>query len=210
MPGLSVWFVPRDGNIFTKTMQELINDEIPRQFYLPEGKVNSFIPHVTVTSEIDTKIADAPQEWLDKLEFPEFKQEHNEVLIELDTIEAEDPFFRKCNIAVADNKNLRTACAIVRKAAGLDEDFAHDAKQYRPHMSLLYADIPAEDVKKKVPLIETKIGFAVGDVFACCGGSLCLGGNLVLVDTTKPIDHWDVIAKRETSWVVWKATRNLL
>jgi 2'-5' RNA ligase len=210
MPGLSLWFVPREGNIFTKTMQELIDDEVPRQFYLPEGKVYSFAPHVTVTSDIDTKIADAPQEWLDKLDFPVFKQEHNEILIELDQVQAEEPFFRKCNISVSENTNLRTACAIARKAAGLSEEFAQDKEQYRPHMSLLYADLPTEDVKKKVPLIETKIGFAVGDVFACCGGSLCLGGELVLVDTTKPIHEWNVIARRIVPWVVWRATRNLL
>jgi 2'-5' RNA ligase len=210
MPGLSLWLVPREGNPFTKTVQELINDEVPRQFYLPDGKVHSFIPHVTVTSEIDVKIADAPQEWLDKLEFPNFKKEHNEVLIELDHIQAEDPFFRKCNIAVSEDANLRTTCAIARKAAGLSEEFARDPKQYRPHMSLLYADIPTEDVKKKVPLIETKFGFAVGDIFACCGGSLSLGGELVLVDTTKPIEEWNIIAKRDTPWAVWKASRTLL
>lgn len=210
MPGLSLWFVPREGNIFTKTMQELIDDEVPRQFYLPEGKKYSFLPHVTVTSDIDAKIAEAPQEWLDKLDFPHFKQEHNEVLIELDEVQAEDPFFRKCNISVSENANLRTVCGIARKAAGLSEDFAQSKEQFRPHMSLLYADLPTEDVKKKVPLIETKIGFAVGDIFACCGGSLCLGGELVLVDTTKPIPEWNVIAKRVIPWVVWKASRSLL
>lgn len=210
MPGLSLWFVPREGNPFTKTVQGLISDEIPRQFYLPDGKVNTFAPHVTVTSDIDEKIRDSAQDWLDKLDFPEFKQEHNEVLIELDTVEAEDPFFRKCNISVTDNANLRTVCAIGRKAAGLDEEFAHNTTKFRPHLSLLYADIDTADVKKKVPLIETKIGFHIGDIFACCGGSLCLGGSLVLVDTTKPIDEWKTIASRETPWVVWKATRNLL
>ena len=205
-----MWFVPRQNNPFTKTVQELIDEEIPRQFYLPDGKVHSFAPHVTVTSEIDEKIKDTAQEWLDKLEFPDFKQEHNEVLIELDTVQAEDPFFRKCNISVSEDANLRNVCATARKAAGLSEDFAHDKTKFRPHMSLLYAEIPTEDVKKKIPLIETKIGFAIGDIFACCGGSLCLGGSLVIVDTTGPIDQWKTIATRETPWVVWKATRNLL
>lgn len=62
----------------------------------------------------------------------------------------------------------------------------------------------------KVPLIEMKIGFAFGDIFACCGGALCLGSWIVLVDTSKPVKEWKTVAKRETPWAVWRATRALL
>ena len=95
-----------------------------------------------------------------------------------------------------------------RREAGLEEEFAQ--KEYRPHFSLLYADVPTKDVKAKIPLIEMKIGFALGDLFACCGGTLCMGGNIVLVDTRKEIEEWSVIAKRETPWAMWRATRGLL
>ncbi len=55
-----------------------------------------------------------------------------------------------------------------------------------------------------------KIGFAIGDIFACCGGTLCMGGYLVLVDTNKPIKEWQPVAKREVPWVMWRATHNLI
>lgn len=209
MGGISLWLIPHDDKPFVKTVQELISETIPRQF---DAKTHSFAPHVTVTSDISEEALEGkfPQEWLDSLPFDELKlkNEHNEVLIELDTVEAEDPFFRKMNIACKENENLRKLCALCRRESGLSEDFA--AKEYRPHLSLLYADIPTKDVKAKIPLIEMKIGFAFGDLFACCGGALCLGGSMVLVDTRKDIEEWSVIARRETPWAMWRATRGLL
>ncbi|KAK4631918.1 2',3'-cyclic-nucleotide 3'-phosphodiesterase [Fulvia fulva] len=209
MGGLSLWLIPHDDKPFVKTMQELISETIPRQF---DAKTHSFQPHVTVTSDIseDAMKGKSPQEWLDSLLLDELKlkNEHNEVLLELDTIEAEDPFFRKMNIALKDNENLRKLVALCRRESGLDEAFAQ--KEYRPHFSLLYSDIPTKDVKAKVPLIEMKIGFALGDLFACCGGALCLGGSMVLVDTRKEIEEWSVMATRVTPWAMWRATRGLL
>ncbi|CAK3796908.1 2, 3 -cyclic-nucleotide 3 -phosphodiesterase [Lecanosticta acicola] len=220
MPGYSLWLVPRSDNPFNKTAQELISDTVPRNFVSPE-KTNHFIPHVTLTSEIDPEkvlAGKSPQEWLDSLSMPEeFKcgLEVNEVLLQLDTVEAEEPFFRKMNIALKQNDNLSKLAALCRqKAVLLDAD---DAKaqtwvksDYRPHLSLFYGDVPTREVQSKVPLVEMKIGFAFGDLFACCGGALCLGGEMVLVDTTKAINEWEIIARRETPWATWRATRNLL
>ena len=96
MPGLSLWLVPHDDKPFTKTVQELISESIPRQF---DAKTHNFAPHVTVTSDISEEALEgkSPQEWLDSLAIDELKlkNEHNEVLLELNTIEAEDPFFRE-------------------------------------------------------------------------------------------------------------------
>lgn len=159
MPGLSLWLIPDDNNPFTKTAQELISDTVPRQFTL--SKQHDFQPHVTVTPDIDSETLNnkTPQEWLNDLPLPEFKKEHNEVKLELDHLEAEDPFFRKLNIAVEQNSNLTLLVTACRKAAGLEE---FKEGEYRPHLSLLYADTPTGEVKNKVPLIEMKIGFAFG------------------------------------------------
>ena len=162
MPGLSLWLVPYDTSPFTKTTQELISETVPKQFDLE--KPHTFPPHVTITSDIPEEALQGkqPQEWLDSVELPsEFKKEHNEVLLELDTVEAEDPFFRKMNIALKENENLRKLVAACRKEAGLEADnFAKS--EYRPHLSLLYAELPTKDVRNKVALIEMKIGFAFG------------------------------------------------
>lgn len=209
---LSLWLVPKETNPFTKTAQELISETVPRNF-VADNEIQNFPPHVTVTGELDADKAfggKSPQEWLDALDFSSYRPEKNEVLLELDTVEAEDPFFRKMNIALKDNDNLRQVSALCRREAGLDE--AWSKNEYRPHLSLFYGDVPTQQVKSKVPLIEMKIGFAFGDLFACCGGALCLGGSLVVVDTRKPIREWHeaIVAKRETPWAMWRATRNLI
>ena len=212
---MSLWLVPHEGNPFTKTIQEFISDTVPANFS-PSHEIHKFSPHVTVTSGIDYEkvLGDgSPQEWLDNLQLPDFKAESDEVVLELDSIEAEDPFYRKMNIALKDNGNLTKLATSCRREAVLDDEEKAQAwarNEYRPHLSLLYADLPTQDVKSKVPLIEMKIGFAIGDLFACCGGTLCMGGHLVLVDTSKPVDQWKPVAKRETPWAMWRATRNLI
>lgn len=209
---LSLWLVPKETSPFTKTAQELISETVPRNF-VADNDIQHFPPHVTVTGELDADKAfggKSPQEWLDGLDFSSYQPEKNEVLLELDTVEAEESFFRKMNIALKDNANLRKVSGQCRKEAGLDE--AWSKNEYRPHLSLFYGDIPTQQVKSKVPLIEMKIGFAFGDLFACCGGALCLGGYMVVVDTRKPIQEWHeaIVAKRETPWAMWRATRNLI
>jgi len=205
---LSLWLVPRDDSPFTKATQELISDTVPRNF-LANDKVQSFPPHVTVTSGISLENT-SPQQWLDGLDLSGFQPQDNEVVLQLDRVEAEDPFFRKMNIALEDNANLTHLVALSRTSAGLDEEFAKNG--FRPHLSLFYGDVPTSEVKQKAPLIEMKIGFTYGDLFACCGGALCLGGYLVLVDTSKPIQDWhaSIVARRETPWATWRASRSLL
>lgn len=144
----SLWFIPLNNNPFTKTARELISDTVPRQF-LSEDKYNIFEPHVTITSDVDIG-SQSPQEWLDALQLPDFKPEHDEVILELDSVEVEDPFFRKMNVKLSDNANLKKVAAICReKGTGVGEAEAKKwaEGEYRPHMSLLYADIPTSEVK---------------------------------------------------------------
>ncbi|USW58462.1 Putative cyclic phosphodiesterase, 2',3'-cyclic-nucleotide 3'-phosphodiesterase [Septoria linicola] len=204
---LSLWFVLRKGNPFEKTAQELISDTIPNLF-LSKDQIQEFPPHVTVASGIEVPNGKSPQEWLDSLDTSEFRSQHNEVKLELDEVQSEDPFFRKLNIALKDNDNLNKFASAVRSSAGLSEPEGG----YRPHFSLFYADTPTKEVKNKQALIEMKIGFAIGDLFACCGGALCIGGSMVLVDTSRPIKEWKdaVVAERETEWTQWRITRNLV
>ena len=210
---MSLWLVPREQNPFTTTMQELISDTVPRNF---TQQTYNFTTHVLVTSDIYSQktLGDkSAQEWLDSIELPAFKAEHDEVVLTLDTVEAEDDFYRKMNISVKDDVNLKKLAVVCRQAAtsgGEEKAQAWAQQEYRPCFPLLYGDIPTKESQGKVPLIEMKIGFAIGDIFACCGGTLCMGGFLVLVDTSKPIDQWEPIAKRETPWTMWRATHNLI
>jgi 2'-5' RNA ligase len=165
---LSLWFILKDGNPFQKTAQELISSTVPNLLLSPD-QIHSFPPHVTITSGIELPAGQSPQEWLDSIDCTEYQPNQNEVVLELDELQAEDPFFRKCNVALKADANLKKFAAQCRRAAGL-EDENWIAHEYRPHFSLLYADIPTKDVKNKLALIEMKLGFAVGELFACCGG----------------------------------------
>lgn len=223
----SLWLVPHTDNPFDKEVQELIADTIPGNFSKSLKERHKFITHVTLTSDIDPAktfeaAGQSPQEWLDGLSLPVFRKEHDEVTLELDHVEAGDPFFRKLVIEVNQNKNLTKLAARCRRDAvltpsadGKDGDANEQTAQkwaeteYLPHMSLMYADLPTKDVKNKLALIELQIGYGLGSLFACCGGTFCFGGNLVLVDTSKPISEWKPIAQRETPWVNWRMSRNL-
>lgn len=210
---MSLWLIPHDGNPFTKSMKEFITDEVPKQF--DQGK-QTVGPHIVVTSDINAdKVTggNSAQEWLDSIKFPDFHSEHNEVVLELDEIQADDDYYRKMNISVKGNDNLKKLAAACRRdAVSQDEEKAQKWAQneFQPCFTLLYADLPTREVANKAALIEMKLGFAIGDIFACCGGTLCMGGYLVLVDTSKSIDQWTAIAKRETPWIMWRASRGLL
>ena len=210
---MSLWLVPHGHNPFTKAVKELISDEVPKQFDKPKQNVT---PHVILTSDVDIdKVSGgkSPQEWLDSVQLPEFKAEFSEVVVELNAVEADDDFYRKMNISVKNEANLDKLAAVCRQAGvGASEEKAKAWAQsnFHPCLTLLYADISTREAQNKVALIEMKIGFAIGDIFACCGGTLCMGGHLVLVDTSKPVDQWEPVAKRETPWVMWRASRELL
>ncbi|SMR45301.1 unnamed protein product [Zymoseptoria tritici ST99CH_3D1] len=209
---LSLWFMVKQGNPFEKTSQELISTTIPN-LLLPADQIRPFPPHITITSGIELPSSGkSPQEWLDSIDCTPYSPQQNEVLLELDELVAEDPSFRKCNIALKENANLRSFAATCRKAAGFEDAEAWARDEYRPHFSLLYADIPTKEVRAKLALIEMKIGFAVGDLFACCGGALCLGGSMVLVDTGRPVVEWkdSIVATRETPFTMWRVTKALV
>lgn len=221
----SIWLIPREGAPFTKEVQELITSTVPDNYTALLKERNSFIPHVTVTSGIDPKktweaSGQSPQEWFDSLSLPEFKKEHDEVILELDHLEAGEKFYKTIYIDINENDNLKKLTARIRREAvlvpsgGNADDAEKTAqewakKDFSPHMSLMYADIPQAEIKKRIPLIELQLGFSLGSLFACCGGTLSQGGDMVLVDTSKPISEWKPIALRETPWAMWKMTHNL-
>lgn len=214
MTGSSLWLIaPSDDNPFNKSLEDLICNALPSNF--PHAPKNSFIPHVTITSDIDPAktYASAPQEWLDGLQLPEFQKETNEVMIELEMLEAGEPFFKKVTIKARKDANLIQMATKCRKQSLLlSESIASTwaEKEYLPHLSLFYGDVPQSEVQKKIPLIELQLGFELGSLFDCCGGTLAMGAKLVLVDTSKEIKDWNVIAQRDCPWVMWKMARGLI
>ncbi|OQV11269.1 hypothetical protein CLAIMM_15130 [Cladophialophora immunda] len=215
MPGSSLWLVARkDDEPFNKSLKELIGSTLPSDF--PHAPKRNFIPHVTITSDIDpskTYGSSSPQEWLDGLSLPEFKKESNEVNVELEQLEAGEPFFKKVTLRAAKNANLlKLAAACRQQGLVLSEGDAQGwaEHEYLPHLSLFYGDIPQSEVQKKIGLIELQLGFEFGSLFDCCGGTLAMGAKLVLVDTSQSLEDWTPLAERDCPWVMWKMAKGLL
>lgn len=219
---VSLWLVPCEDHPFTKALQELVSDTVPSKVE-STSKIPHFVPHVTLVSDIDPKKTyecqgKSAQEWLDSLQLPEPKNENEEVHLELYGLEAGDDYFRKLYVTISKQDNLKELAALCRQQGILreTEDRVSEStarfwaeNEYAPHMSLMYGEVPYEVVKKKTALIEMHIGFTFGDLFACCGGALCLGGSIVLMDTSKPVEEWIPVAQRETPWIMWKMNRDL-
>jgi 2',3'-cyclic-nucleotide 3'-phosphodiesterase len=211
----SLWLIlPKEDHPFNKVLTELIVETLPSDF--PRVPKNTFIPHVTITSDIDpekTYASTSAQQWLDNLRLPDLKKEIDEATIELEAVEAGDPFFKKLTLRAKKDGNLVKLAAKCREQGVLISEaeaqkWAGD--EYLPHLSLMYADMPKDEVQKKVGLIEMQLGWSFGSLFDCCGGTLCMGAKLVLVDTSKAIDQWRPIAEREVSWVRWTMARGLI
>ncbi|KIV83757.1 hypothetical protein PV11_05752 [Exophiala sideris] len=212
----SLWLIPPCADHpFNKSIQDLITNTLPSDF--PHAPKNNFIPHVTITSDVDPATtygsSSSPQEWLDSLALPEFKRESNEVIIELEELEAGEPFFKKVTLRAKKDANLVSlAAACRRQGVCISEDEASQwaEKDYLPHLSLFYGEILKDEVQKKIGLIELQLGFELGSLFDCCGGTLAMGAKLVLVDTGKSIDGWQPIAERECPWVMWRMAKGLV
>jgi len=216
MPGSSLWLIaPKDDHPFNTSLKELIGSTLPSSF--PRVPKNNFIPHVTITSDIDPAktygTSSSPQDWLDNLNLPEFKKEKNEVVIELEELEAGELFFKKVILRARKDANLlKLASKCREQGLSIPEDDAQSwaEKDYSPHLSLFYGDVSKSDVQKKIPMIELQLGFEFGSLFDCCGGTLAMGAKLVLVDTSKEIKDWNVIAQRDCPWAIWTMARGLL
>lgn len=217
MPGASLWLIaPKPDNPFNKSLTELITSTIPSNF--SATKLPKFIPHVTLTSNIDPSVyssSASPQEWLDNLPIDAlgFKKEHNEAIVELEELEIGEPYFKKLTLRAKHETNLLSLAAKCREiGVGVSEG---DAKkwaenEFEPHLSLMYADLGRADVQKRMGLMELQLGWEFGSLFDCCGGQLAQGAKIALVDTSKEVGEWEVIAERDANWIVWRMARGLI
>lgn len=69
--------------------------------------------------------------------------------------------------------------------------------------TLLSADMPASDVQKHIDELQDECRKAARRLEADDDGTVCSGGSIVLVDTSKPIDQWTPIAERALPHLKW-------
>ncbi|KAI6894247.1 hypothetical protein KC334_g12287 [Hortaea werneckii] len=110
---------------------------------------------------------------------------------------------------------LAARCRAAQGSAGLDggeqeEDEAGKLQEvgkwvrecYRPHLSLMYSDLPEDEVRIKLDEVNSKIFQAKQ---ANPDSLTANGGEIWLVPTYKPIEEWQPIAKREVPYgVQWE------
>jgi len=139
MPGASLWIIPPKDSSFSQALQTLISTTIPPHF--PQTKTHDFIPHVTITSNIDSSLyASDPQAWLSDLHLPS-GDHHDPVFVTLDVLEAGDAFVKKLTLRAGKTAQLLQLVSACRAEAveggeqGKAEKWAHD--EYLPHLSLM-------------------------------------------------------------------------
>lgn len=139
MPGASLWIIPPKDSSFSQALQTLISTTIPPHF--PDTKTHDFIPHVTITSNIDQSLYGSdPQAWLGGLHLPSGDQ-HDPVFVTLDLLEAGDAFVKKLTLRAGKSAQLLQLASACRAEAveggdqGKAENWARD--EYLPHLSLM-------------------------------------------------------------------------
>jgi 2',3'-cyclic-nucleotide 3'-phosphodiesterase len=139
MPGASLWIIPPKDSSFSQALQTLISKTIPPHF--PQTKTHEFIPHVTITSNINQSLYGSNhQAWLSDLHLPSGDQ-HDPVFVTLDVLEAGDAFVKKLTMRAGKTAQLLHLASACRAEAveGGDlekaEKWAHN--EYLPHLSLM-------------------------------------------------------------------------
>ncbi|KAF2222985.1 hypothetical protein BDZ85DRAFT_120158 [Elsinoe ampelina] len=129
--------------------------------------------------------------------------------INLHELEAGDPFFRKLALNATLPSPGLSALATVLRAQGCYGNDIETAKsweksEYRPHLSLLYADVPKDEARRKIPGVLQDLVRAKAILKPSRDGTVSKGGSIVLVPTDREIGQWKPIASRPLPEVVWK------
>ncbi|CAO2650702.1 Nn.00g019940.m01.CDS01 [Neocucurbitaria sp. VM-36] len=191
MPGSSLWLLPPASHPLNSLLPTLI-DQTSAHFNSP----HHFLPHVTLTSEVNPSAYDAdPQAWLDSMNI----QTGGELPVRFEKLASEDVFFRKLYIKCEKNDALCTLALRCRQhvkgfeKAAKAEEWAKES--YTPHVSLLYHGCPQIKTENltQVEKLAQGIGISVEGQGKIGGWE---GGRVVLVPTDRPIDQWIPIAER--------------
>ncbi|KAI7170056.1 hypothetical protein KC343_g11540 [Hortaea werneckii] len=218
MPGSSLWLVPPEDSALYKTCHQLITTHIPSIFFSALAQPVLFTPHVTLTadtvpSDLSPDSSDpaiSAQKWLDSLDLPPptrtTTMTQEDLKVKIQNVQVEGPFFRKLTLRCEKSSQLCELAGRCRAQGvqGLSRKEAGEWVQecYAPHLSLMYSDLPEEEVQLKLDEVHSTIS----QVQQANPESLSTkGGEIWLVPTYQPIEEWQPIAKREIPYgVEWE------
>ncbi|KAI6799124.1 hypothetical protein KC332_g16459 [Hortaea werneckii] len=223
MPGSSLWLVPPKDSALYKTCHQLITTHIPSIFFSALAQPVPFTPHVTLTADTvpsdlfpdSTDPAISAQKWLDSIDLPPPSTTQEGLKVKIQNVQVEGPFFRKLTLRCEKSSQLCELAGRCRAHHGGKEGMVggeHDEEgeevekwvreSYAPHLSLMYSDLPEEEVQLKLNEVDSEIS----QVQQANPESLSTrGGEIWLVPTYRPIEEWQPIAKREIPYgVEWE------
>ncbi|KAF2018732.1 2, 3 cyclic phosphodiesterase [Aaosphaeria arxii CBS 175.79] len=132
MPGSSLWLLPPSTHPLSTILPTLI-DKTSTHFSSP----HRFIPHVTLTSEIDpSTYSPNPQQWLDSLPFPSASS----ATVKFGRLRSEDVFVRKLYIGVEKAGVKQIGKVTRQRVKGFEGEVEAERwakEKYGPHLSLL-------------------------------------------------------------------------
>ncbi|GAB1734366.1 hypothetical protein NU195Hw_Modified_598t1 [Hortaea werneckii] len=225
MPGSSLWLVPPEDSALYKSCHQLITTHIPSLFSSSLATPPPlFTPHVTLTADTvppdlfpdSTDPAISAQKWLDSIDLPAPSTTQEGLKVVIQKVQIEGHFFRKltlrcekssqlCELAERCRAHHRGKEGLVGGEQKREEVGKWVRESYAPHLSLMYSDLPEEEVQLKVDEVTSKIS----QVQQANPESLSTkGGEVWLVPTYKPMAEWQPIAKREIPYgVEWEWQR---
>ncbi|KAK3682316.1 2',3'-cyclic-nucleotide 3'-phosphodiesterase [Podospora appendiculata] len=218
MPGSSLWLLPPPSHPLHATLSKLISSTLPSlEPSAASDRVSPhfFAPHMTLTSGISPSLySEDPQGWLDSIPWP--RAEQVRVRFEGPGVQSQDVFFRRCFIKVQLD-DVREIAGLARAwgvngredvvpGSKTDEWLREWPREYVPHVSLMYGDMPLSHTKlKEVTELVEEAGILLSETNSNGGrGGEGVkgwdGGVVWLVETgSNDIQDWKPIASRELS-----------
>ncbi|RMY39011.1 hypothetical protein D0865_12943 [Hortaea werneckii] len=189
----------------------LTADTVPSDLLLEpkeQGRKQGQERRQSPSSTSPTHPAKSAQTWLDGLVLP---PPTRELRVAIQKVQVEGHFFRKLTMQCEKSSQLCELAGTCRAARGVEglldggeqEDVGKWVREcYRPHLSLMYSDLPEDEVQIKLDEVNSEISQAKQ---ANPESLTARGGEIWLVPTYKPIEEWQPIAKREIPYgVQWE------
>ncbi|KAK1782415.1 2',3'-cyclic-nucleotide 3'-phosphodiesterase [Copromyces sp. CBS 386.78] len=210
MPGSSLWLTPPPSHPLYPILSFLISQRLPSDFPSEAGAADArlapeyFAPHMTLSSGISPGLyGDDPQRWLDSIPWPSA----DEIKVRFEGINSQDTYYRRCYAKVKLDVGIKKIAGLARARGVNGEEDANGEKtqewlewwrkEFGPHVSLMYGDVPISDDRlKEITKVVEEGGVKLTEPEGNVEGNGWNGGVVWLVPTDKDIKDWKPIAKR--------------
>ncbi|KAI7088965.1 hypothetical protein KC356_g2906 [Hortaea werneckii] len=162
----------------------LTSDTVPPHLFRKQEQQQQSSSSTTSPSPADP--ATSAQEWLDSLDLPPPPMTQEGLKVKIQKVQVEGHFFRKLTLRCEKSPplcDLAATCRALRGAEGLaggaeqKEAWEWVREHYAPHLSLMYSDLPEDEVQLKLDEVNSIISQAQqanSDSLSTKGGEIWL------------------------------------